>query len=195
MDDIVLRAMAKWPDVPHAYGWLALDARGAWWLKGDRIANAAVTAFIGRNYASDDRGRWYFQNGPQRVFVSLAVTPYVFRVDPAGGVVAHTDRPVSAVYGAWLDDSGRIGLVTDLGPGIVDDRDLVALCARLQAADGGAFTEDALDAWVSGVAASENPRLDAHPSPVEVLRVAASTLPARFGFDPDPRPDPGEPEC
>jgi len=23
----------------------------------------------------------------------------------------------------------------------------------------------------------------------------ASALPAHFGFDPDPRPDPGEPEC
>ena len=28
MDDIVKQAMAKWPNVPHCYGWLALDARG-----------------------------------------------------------------------------------------------------------------------------------------------------------------------
>ena len=33
MDDIVRQAMAKWPNVPHAYGWLGLDARGNWWLR------------------------------------------------------------------------------------------------------------------------------------------------------------------
>ncbi len=27
MDEIVRQAMAKWPSVPHCYGWLALDAR------------------------------------------------------------------------------------------------------------------------------------------------------------------------
>ena len=30
MDDIVKQAMAKWPNVPHCYGWLGLDARGNW---------------------------------------------------------------------------------------------------------------------------------------------------------------------
>ena len=33
MDDIVKQAMAKWPNVPACYGWLALDARGQWWLR------------------------------------------------------------------------------------------------------------------------------------------------------------------
>ena len=27
MDDIVRQAMAKWPNVPDCFGWLALDAR------------------------------------------------------------------------------------------------------------------------------------------------------------------------
>ena len=26
MDEIVKQAMAKWPNVPHCYGWLGLDA-------------------------------------------------------------------------------------------------------------------------------------------------------------------------
>ena len=30
MDDIVKAALKKWPNVPHCYGWLALDARGDW---------------------------------------------------------------------------------------------------------------------------------------------------------------------
>jgi len=76
MDEIVSRSMLKWPDVPAVYGWLSLDRRGNWMIKTvagrfERIANAAVREFIGRNYAADAEGRWYFQNGPQRVFVAL----------------------------------------------------------------------------------------------------------------------------
>src|SRR5690348_9643954 len=62
MDDIVKQAMAKWPNVPHCYGWLALDARGAWRMRdeaaqraqapGDRLGNAALVGFINRNYAA-----------------------------------------------------------------------------------------------------------------------------------------------
>jgi hypothetical protein len=36
MDDIVKAAMAKWPDVPDCYGWLALDARGNWRMRDAR---------------------------------------------------------------------------------------------------------------------------------------------------------------
>ena len=40
MDDIVKAAMRKWPNVPHCYGWLALDARGDWYMR-DEPAQAA----------------------------------------------------------------------------------------------------------------------------------------------------------
>jgi len=33
MDDIVKAALKKWPNVPHCHGWLALDARGDWYLR------------------------------------------------------------------------------------------------------------------------------------------------------------------
>ncbi|MCB2036849.1 MAG: DUF2946 family protein, partial [Ottowia sp.] len=89
MDDMVLKAMAKWPNVPHCYGWLGLDARGNWWLrdaaaqaagafaggaagaKGSRLDHAGLIDFIGRNYGHDDASQWFFQNGPQRVYVEL----------------------------------------------------------------------------------------------------------------------------
>ena len=106
MDDIVKAALAKWPHVPHCYGWLALDARGDWYMrddriqaagpfprvKGSRIAHDKLLAFIHRNYAHDERGAWFFQNGPQRVYVELEAAPYVWRVDAAPGwpVTAHT---------------------------------------------------------------------------------------------------------
>src|SRR3989344_5797021 len=80
MDDIVLRGMAKWPNVPAVYGWLSLDRRGHWLLKGERVVKPGIAAFFGRNYSRDDQGRWFLQNGPQRVYVTLDYTPHVYRV-------------------------------------------------------------------------------------------------------------------
>ena len=45
MDDIVKQAMVKWPNVPHCYGWLGLDARGNWYMRDDKL-QAAGTRFI-----------------------------------------------------------------------------------------------------------------------------------------------------
>ena len=115
MDEVVKKAMAKWPDVPFAYGWLALDARGRWLLKGDPITNPAVVAFIGRNYAADARGRWYFQNGPQRVFVTLSVTPWILSLDVDGHLVTHVGTRAGAARETWLDDAGHVMFVTDVG--------------------------------------------------------------------------------
>ena len=93
MDAIVEAALKKWPHVPHCYGWLALDARGDWYMrdehcqrsgpfpriKGSRIEHDKLLAFIGRNYGCDERGAWFFQNGPQRVYVELESTPWPSR--------------------------------------------------------------------------------------------------------------------
>src|SRR5262249_54628790 len=128
MDDLVLRGIAKWPDVPAVYGWLSLDRRGHWLLTGERIANPAVTAFIRRNYEPDERGCWFFQNGPQRVFVHLDYTPLVLRTvgtaEDAPELETHTGKRLASVHGAWLDEDGSLLLATDLGLGLVDDRDL-----------------------------------------------------------------------
>ena len=53
-------------------------------VKGSRIDHDKLLAFIGRNYASDDRGAWFFQNGPQRVYVELECTHWVWRLQPDG---------------------------------------------------------------------------------------------------------------
>jgi hypothetical protein len=128
LDQSVLRGIAKWPDVPAVYGWLALDRRGNWLLKdpgGDgfgRIGNEALRAFIGRNYAADARGCWYFQNGPQRVYVRLAYTPLVVRHDGAA-LVDHCGRPVQAAE-RFLDDEGSVLILGQHGIALLDDRDL-----------------------------------------------------------------------
>lgn len=122
MDAVVAQAMAKWPNVPAVYGWLSLDRRGNWLIKGERISNHALREFIARNYESDDAGCWYFQNGPQRVYVSLAYTPWVVHHE-GDGVLDHCGRAFPVERG-YLDDEGSV-LVEAAGRiALVDDRDL-----------------------------------------------------------------------
>lgn len=147
MDPLVKDAIARWPDVPAVFGWLSLDARGRWRLHpqgqaaqggaGESITNPQILGFINRNYERDDDGRWYFQNGPQRVFVRLDAAPYVLRLsDDGGSLVTHTDAPVDTITAWWLDDAGQLYAMAPQGPGIVLDRDLPALMDRLATSDG-----------------------------------------------------------
>ncbi|ANH69575.1 DUF2946 family protein [Mitsuaria sp. 7] len=137
MDAIVEAALKKWPNVPHCYGWLALDARGDWYMrderiqaagpfptvKGSRIVHDKLIGFIDRNYASDDQGAWFFQNGPQRVYLQLEVAPWIWRLQPDGRVLTHTGREAQ-VAGAVLDEQDRLFLETDLGLGLVHTQDM-----------------------------------------------------------------------
>ncbi len=142
MDAIVEAALKKWPNVPHCYGWLALDARGDWYmrderiqaagpfpqLKGSRITHEKLRQFIERNYAVDEAGCWYFQNGPQRVYLQLEAAPWVWRVDaatlhPAGTVQSHTGLSTT-VSASWLDEQDRLFLGTPLGLGLVHSLDM-----------------------------------------------------------------------
>src|SRR5689334_12799263 len=128
MDDHVLRGMARWPNVPAVYGWLALNRRGEWLIKRDPVRNPGIAAYIGRNYAADEHGRWFFQNGPQRVFVELDYAPFVFRTPPNSGpaltLQTHTGANVDALTGVWLDEDCAVLVAADSGVGLVDDRDL-----------------------------------------------------------------------
>jgi hypothetical protein len=148
MDEIVAAALRKWPQVPHCWGWLALDARGEWYMRDDRIQAAGpfpqvkgsriqhdkLRAFIERNYACDGQGAWYFQNGPQRVYVQLEAAPYVWRVGESAGwpVHSHTGLPAQ-VRSAWLDEAGRLFLHTDLGHGLVHTMDMAVAAQAVEA--------------------------------------------------------------
>jgi hypothetical protein len=138
MDDIVRQAMAKWPNVPHCYGWLALDERGNWYMRDDRVQAAGpfpaakgsllrhekLIDFIQRNYDHDDAGQWFFQNGPQRVYVELQTTPWIWRVAADGSVASHTGLPVQAQR-CLVDADGRVYLETELGVGLVHTQDIL----------------------------------------------------------------------
>lgn len=174
MDDIVKAALKKWPDVPACHGWLGLDARGDWYMRDDRVQSAGLFPqvkgsrllheklidFIHRNYLPDEHGKWFFQNGPQRVYVELEAAPLVLGVQRAAtgsALHAHTGREAGRVRSAWLDESGRLFLDTESGFGLVRSLDMDA----------------AADAVTSG---------EWQPQPVRF-----EDLPARFGYELSPQ--------
>jgi hypothetical protein len=137
MDEIVKAALKKWPNVPHCYGWLALDARGDWYMrderiqaagpfpqvKGSRINHEKLREFIERNYAADEAGCWFFQNGPQRVYLQLEAAPWIWRLDERLQVHSHTGL-ATRVEASWLDEHDRLFLGTPLGLGLVHTVDM-----------------------------------------------------------------------
>ena len=148
MDELVKAALKKWPNVPHCHGWLALDARGQWHMrderaqaagpfpqvKGSRVQHEKLREFIERNYDTDGQGAWYFQNGPQRVYVDLEFTPWVWRVQGREqGFSVHSHTGLAATpSAAWLDEQGRLYLETPLGPGLVHSLDVLAASEALE---------------------------------------------------------------
>lgn len=216
MDELVKQALAKWPDVPDCTGWLALDARGRWRIGEAKrqpprplITHAAMIAFINRNYVAADRC-WYFQNGPQRVFVELEYTPFVWRLLPlqagAWDLVAHTG--VTAVPRAvWLDDAGRFLIEAKSAAGehrvgVVHDHDTALIADLLRDDRGNALDDDAMarltskDSGPSSVVASVTvasdvrlhwiPTVGVIPLDLPLQRIATDAVAARFGFEPRP---------
>lgn len=194
MDELVKQALAKWPNVPHCYGWLGLDARGHWRMRdqqaqrqqlpGDKIAHAALLNFINRNYAQDERGCWFFQNGPQRVYVHLEATPYIARSDPQHGFVLQTGTPLAAIDAAWLCDNGALILRQGDIVAQVDDRDMAQVLASLRV-DGHPAGDDALLAWLKDAQGTLVLLHDGKEIAVQPLRYAA--VPQTFGFQPMPQ--------
>ncbi|WP_313176775.1 DUF2946 family protein [Massilia sp.] len=195
MDDIVKQAMAKWPNVPHCYGWLALDARGGWRMRdeaaqqsnapGDKLNNPALVGFINRNYLHDDQGRWYFQNGPQRVYVNLEATPFIARTDPAQGMTLQTGAALPAIERLFLSESGAAIVQAGEIVAQVDDRDVAQLFESLEL-DGKQASDDALLAWLESGAGALTLHYRGATVPVE--RIERDALPQRFGFVRTPAP-------
>jgi len=195
MDELVKQAIAKWPNVPHCYGWLGLDARGNWRMRderaqalklpGEKIVHTALLGFIARNYMHDEQGCWFFQNGPQRVYLQLEATPYIVRTDPAQGLLLHTGAPLGSVDEVFLCAGGELILRAGAVVAQLDDRDLEQAMAALEI-DGRAPGDEALLAWLDGGAGAMTWR--GQGAPLAVQRVSAAQIGARLGFQRLPTP-------
>ena len=137
MDKHVLAAMEKWPNVPAAYGWLSLNARGLWRFhhqgdfaadpEGDTIENQKLIEFFNRNYNENDKGQWYVQNGPQKAFVNLPHAPFILFFDDAQQRLnTHHGHTLSTVSHWYFSEDGRIFTKTELGSAMLIGRDAPA---------------------------------------------------------------------
>ena len=149
MDDLVIKAMLKWPEVPDCYGWLGLDNRGQWFMRDDRAQAAGsfqsgisqargsllrhekLISFIERNYESDAEGRWFFQNGPQRVYVELESTPWIWRLDESLQATSQTGH-ATEVFACLVDEIGMVYLHTALGLGLVHSLDVAHVANAIE---------------------------------------------------------------
>ena len=200
MDDIVKQAMRKWPDVPNCFGWLALDRRGQWRMRddaaqqagapGDPIRHDGLVQFIARNYQCDADGRWFFQNGPQRVFVELEYTPWVAHFH-AGRFTVMTGDPLH-VETCLMDEQGNLLLAGTLDGihgqsaqhrhiALLSDTDLQAIEPCIAWRDG--YDEDDADASPGYLALPDGKHLP-------IGRIRADEIAPRFGFIASPQRHP-----
>jgi len=207
MDDIVIRAMAKWPNVPAVYGWLVLDRRGQWSTKSaapaagaaaqfEPVTNPKLIEFIGRNYTHDEQGRWYFQNGPQRVYVTLDYTPLVYRIAGAHPLSfeTHTGVACASLQSAYMDEAGNLLFVTEHGPGLLLDRDLPRGLEALSYADGHALEEERLVALIEEDDDPAGVYFNTGAASLPLALIKAEDAPRRLGYVREPQPLAGQPE-
>jgi len=155
MDELVRKAMQKWPNVPDCYNWLGLDARGEFWmrdaqtqsagafqtgcagssaaLKGSRVDHPALRRFMNRNYQADGRGCWYFQNGPQKVFVELEWAPLVCRVNESdpNQMLLHTGE-IGQLLGILSDEAGVVYAEVRQGLAVVHSLDVYVVADQIE---------------------------------------------------------------
>ncbi|MDZ7829883.1 MAG: DUF2946 family protein [Halofilum sp. (in: g-proteobacteria)] len=182
MDESVVAAMTKWPNVPAVSGWLSLDMHGHWRLKGEPVTHPGLVDFINRNYDRDDEGRWYFQNGPQRVYVSLEYTPLVLHVDSNGTLFTHTGREVKRITAALVDEEGNFLLETERGIAVVESSALPRVSEWLVDAAGDPLEDDTTTS--GGVGGGAHFAWGDQRLPVQSMR--RRDIPTTYGYSRDP---------
>ncbi len=174
-------AEIRWPAVPACYGWLSLDRRGTWRLKGEPVRHRGMIAFINDNYGPQGDGSWVFRNGPQRVYVTLEYMPFVMRLGSDDAIALHTGVVAGRVDGGWVDEEGNVLLRTAAGAGSLDDRDLGRFLSECVSPSG----EPASEADVLGVMTGQS-QLRWRGLSMQAIR--RDSVPSVFGFSPEPHP-------
>lgn len=193
MDDWVLRALKRWPNVPALFDCLGLDRRGRWLIQSGTITHPRVVETINRNYAADEHGRWYFQNGPQRGYIELQSTPLIlFVAEHQTGLVTHTGLPVERVTQAYLDEEGALVLLTEHGPGELIGSDLSWALERMSAHQHPIDDETLASALAVPSGSATDITLSITSSALPLQRLDFSDAPSVLGFERLPTPREGE---
>ncbi len=202
MDNLVLQSLTKWPAVPNCFGWLALDRRGRWRIRseytqkynlpGEVIQNSNLNNFITRNYSRDQIGRYFFQNGPQRVFITLDAAPWIVRITPSNEVLQLVTQCQNEFHPqeALSDESGNIFISGITMQSILKDEGIPTFIqlnqpsiALLHDHDLGLFSDLAkLDNHSCSLESSWNwlgRILPIHP-------IHSLEIPSKFGFNKNP---------
>ena len=192
----------KWSNVPDVYNWLMLDERGDWRIKDEKISHQGLTDFINSHYQADDKGRWFFQNGPQRVFVTLAYTPYVLSVASHDSITyfkTQNNVSIKSVDRLWKDNKDRLLVSWKNGIGLVSDRDLPLLADKLTHE-----TEpfDRIDSAELDLIKQRTPsrsktslKLTMNQKTYDILFINTIEVSQLFGFNSNPSPPLGVPDC
>jgi hypothetical protein len=184
-----LSALLRWPNVPACYGWLALDRRGRWRLRGETLTHAGLIAFLDRQYGCDQDGNHFVQNGPQRVYVELEYTPWVVRLGAAGELETHVGTPVDEVRGAAIDEQGNLLLEIPEGIALLCDHDLPALHGCLLLENGMPADEASVLAAMRPVDGQASPlTLSWRGTRVPVRSLRRADVARRYGFVASPQP-------
>jgi hypothetical protein len=188
LEDWVLRALKRWPNVPHLYGWLRLDRRGRWLIKGETISRPQIIDTINRNYAADEQGRWFFQNGPQRGYVQLEYAPLVVRAGVGDVLTTHTDMRVNQVSEVFMDETGALLMHTEHGAAALIDDELDWALQRMYV-DDRLITDDQLaDALAMPTGGMTQITLRLGQQAIAIQRLDSALAPAQLHFVRDPQP-------
>jgi hypothetical protein len=191
MQPWVLKSMQRWPNVPALFGWLSLDRRGRWLIKGEPITHPRIVETINSNYGVDEHGRWYFQNGPQRGYMALEYAPFVLRRE-LDDFLTHNGLRVERPTQAILDATGTLSLSTEHGLAEIPGDDLDWILDRMTI-DGESLDEARITALLELPSQTETSVVLAlGRDRLPVIRIDSEELPALFDFVRQPEPRVGE---
>ena len=192
----------KWPNVPDVYNWLELDNRGNWCIKNEKISHKGLIKFINDHYSSDDKGRWFFQNGPQRVFVKLHSTPFILSIALNDDVIyfkTQTNQVIQQIEQFWLDNNGRLLLSWDQYLGLLSDRDLSMMSDYIVPVNANGQQEfDQISGLDIPSSFSENKipfNLKLNNRLYDIRPIRERDFSRLFNFEPNPAPPVGSPDC
>ena len=192
----------KWPNVPDVYNWLELDNRGNWCIKNEKISHKGLIKFINDHYSSDDKGRWFFQNGPQRVFVKLHSTPFILSISLNDDVIyfkTQTNQVIQQIEQFWLDNNGRLLLSWGQYLGLLSDRDLSMMSDYIVPVNANGQQEfDQISDLDIPSSFSENKipfNLKLNNRLYDIRPIREKDFSKLFNFEPNPAPPVGSPDC